>query len=158
MDCKDQSYIDFLSFCLSPAADYIESLDFINWSHLLEFAKKQTIVGIYCQGIQRLGDFANKPSEDDVMEWMGEYQKIVRRNSKVDKAVVNLSKLLKSNKIEFFIFKGQTVAQYYPVPESRTSGDVDFYVFKKDWNKAIYVIGYNVEIKDHHSFRHLDFD
>lgn len=51
-------------------------------------------------------------------------------------AVAWLAKFLQSNDIGFFVFKGQTVASYYPTPEIRTSGDVDFYVFKKDWDRA----------------------
>lgn len=151
-----RTYLDFLGYCLNDSSE--KPLEIVNWRNLLTFAKKQTIVGIYWQGIQRLGNVANRPSEDDVMEWMGEYQKIVRRSNKVDKALADLLELLKDNDIDFFVFKGQTVAQSYPVPESRTSGDVDFYVFKKDWDKAIDILGKNVEIKDHHSFRHLDFE
>lgn len=158
MRMEEHTYIDFLRWCLHPTTEIPSCVSEINWQELLAFAKKQTIVGIYWQGIQKLGDFANKPSENDVMEWMGEYQKIVCRNSKVDKAVTNLSQLLKDNGIGFFVFKGQTVAQSYPVPESRTSGDIDFYIFKKDWNKATVILGKNVEIKDHYSFRHLDFE
>ena len=156
MTHEERTYLDFLGYCLNDISE--KPLEIVNWHNLLTFAKEQTIVGIYWQEIQGLGNVVNKPSEDEVMEWMGEYQKIVRRSTKVDKAVADLSKLLKDNDIEFFVFKGQTVAQSYPVTESRTSGDVDFYVFKKDWNKATVILGKNVKIKDHHSFRHLDFD
>lgn len=129
----------------------------IDWQGLLKFAKKQTIVGIYWQGIQRLGDVANKPSEDDVMEWMGEYTKIVRRNTKTDDAVAWLAKFMRSNDIGFFVFKGQTIALYYPIPEMRTSGDVDFYVFKKDWDRAKSLLAKEVTITDDHSGQHLEF-
>ena len=129
----------------------------IDWQGLLKFAKKQTIVGIYWQGIQRLGDVANKPSEDDVMEWMGEYTKIVRRNTKTDDAVAWLAKFMRSNDIGFFVFKGQTIASYYPIPEMRTSGDVDFYVFKKDWDRAKSLLAKEVTITDDHSGQHLEF-
>ena len=129
----------------------------IDWQGLLKFAKKQTIIGIYWQGIQRLGDVANKPSEDDVMEWMGEYTKIVRRNTKTDDAVAWLAKFLQSNDIGFFMFKGQTVASYYPTPEIRTSGDVDFYVFKRDWDRAKSLLEKEVTMTDDHSGQHLEF-
>ena len=129
----------------------------IDWQELLSFAKKQTIIGLFWQGIQRLGDVANKPSEDDVMDWMGEYTKIVRRNTKTDDAVAWLAKFMHSNDIGFFVFKGQTVASYYPIPEMRTSGDVDFYVFKKDWDRAKSLLEKEVTITDDHSGQHLEF-
>lgn len=154
---NESVYIDFLRWCLHPTAKAYAYVSIINWQELLTFAKKQTVVGIFWQGIQRLGDVANKPSEDDVMDWMGEHTKIVRRNTKTDDAVAWLAKFMHSNDIGFFVFKGQTVASYYPTPEIRTSGDVDFYVLKKDWDRAKSLLEKEVTITDDHSGQHLEF-
>lgn len=154
---KESEYIEFLRWCLLPTDTVPSCTANINWQELLGLAKKQTVVGLYLQGIQRLGDVANKPSEDDVMDWMGEYTKIVRRNTKTDDAVAWLAKLMRSNDIGFFVFKGQTVALYYPTPEIRTSGDVDFYVFKRDWDRAKSLLEKDVTITDDHSGQHLEF-
>ena len=154
---EEIKYLEFIRWSLhhtDAAPSFISEID---WQELLSFAKKQTIIGIYWQGIQRLGDVANKPSEDDVMDWMGEYTKIVRRNTKTDDAVAWLAKFMRSNDIGFFVFKGQTVASYYPTPEMRTSGDVDFYVFKKDWDRAKSLLEKEVTITDDHSGQHLEF-
>lgn len=153
----EQGYMDFLQWCLHPIDAAPACVSEINWQELLEFAKKQTIVGIYWQGIKRLGDIANKPSEDDVMEWMGEYTKITRRNTKIDAAVANLTKFMNDNSIDFFVFKGQTVAQYYSMPESRTSGDIDFYVFSKDREHAKKLLEDKVALTDDHSGQHWEF-
>lgn len=150
-------YINFLRWCQYPTGKAHVGISKIDWQELLSFAKKQTIIGIYWQGIQRLGDVANKPSEDDVMDWMGEYTKIVRRNTKTDDAVAWLAKFMRSNDIGFFVFKGQTIASYYPIPEMRTSGDVDFYVFKKDWDRTKSLLDKEVTITDDHSGQHLEF-
>ena len=149
--------IEFLRWCLHPIDNVPACISKISWQELLAFAKKQTIVGIYWQGIQRLGNISNKPSEDDVMDWMGNNTKIVRRNVKTDEAVVKLTKLMLDNGIGFFVFKGQTIASYYPIPEMRTSGDVDFYVFKKDWDRAKSLLAKEVTITDDHSGQHLEF-
>ena len=154
---EEIKYLEFIRWSLhhtDAAPSFISEID---WQELLSFAKKQTIIGIFWQGIQRLGDVANKPSEDDVMDWMGEYTKIVRRNTKTDDAVAWLAKSMHSNDIGFFVFKGQTVASYYPTPEIRTSGDVDFYVFKKDWDRAKSFLEKEVTITDDHSGQHLEF-
>ena len=150
-------YINFLRWCQHPTGKAPVGISKIDWQEFLSFAKKQTIIGIYWQGIQRLGDVANKPSEDDVMDWMGEYTKIVRRNTKTDDAVAWLAKFMRSNDIGFFVFKGQTIASYYPTPEIRTSGDVDFYVLKKDWDRAKSLLEKEVKITDDHSGQHLEF-
>ena len=154
---EKETNIEFLRWRLHPIDNVPACISKISWQELLAFAKKQTIVGIYWQGIQRLGDISNKPSEDDVMDWMGNYTKIVRRNVKTDEAVVKLTKLMLDNGIGFFVFKGQTVASYYPTPEMRTSGDVDFYVFKKDWDRAKSFLEKEVTITDDHSGQHLEF-
>ena len=154
---NEKFYIDFLRWCIHPTATLPSCVDDINWQELLSFAKKQTIIGIYWQGIQRLEDVVNKPSEDDVMDWIGEYTKIVRRNTKTDDAVAWLAMFMHSNDIGFFVFKGQTVASYYPTPEIRTSGDVDFYVFKKDWCRAKSLLEKELTITDDHSGQHLEF-
>ena len=154
---EEIKYLDFIRWSLhhtDAAPSFISEID---WQELLSFAKKQTIIGLFWQGIQRLGDVANKPSEDDVMDWMGEYTKIVRRYTKTDDAVAWLANFMRSNDIGFFVFKGQTVASYYPMPEIRTSGDVDFYVFKKDWDRAKSLLEKEVTITDDHSGQHLEF-
>ena len=154
---KESEYIEFLRWCLLPTDTVPSCTANINWQELLGLAKKQTVVGLYLQGIQRLGDVSNKPSEDDVMEWMGEYTQIVRRNAKINDSVATLAKFMQSNDINFFVFKGQTVASYYPISEMRTSGDVDFYVFKKDWERAKSFLEKEVTITDDHSGQHLEF-
>jgi hypothetical protein len=153
---KDK-YIEFLCCCLHPTDVIPVCTSDINWLELLKFAKQQTIVGIYWQGIKRLGDIPNKPSEDDVMEWMGEYQKITRRNTKIDESVVNLTNFMNANGIGFFVFKGQTVAQYYSMPKSRTSGDIDFYVFSEDRERAKKLLEDKVALTDDHSGQHWEF-
>ena len=157
LNMNDSAYIDFLRWCLHPTGNIPACTSTINWQELLAFAKKQTIIGIYWQGIQRLGDIPNKPSEDDVMDWMGAYTKIVRRNVKTDDAVAKLTKIMRDNGIAFFVFKGQVVASYYPSPEMRTSGDVDFYVFKKDWARAKSLLEKDVTLTDDHSGLHWEF-
>lgn len=154
---NDSAFIDFLRWSLHPTDKVPTSVSLIDWQKLLTFAKMQTTVGIYWEGIQILEDVANKPTEDDVMDWMGDYTKIARRNAKTNDAIANLTKFMHDNDIEFFVFKGQTVASFYSFPEMRTSGDVDFYVFKKDWAKAKSLLEKEVTITDEHSGQHLEF-
>lgn len=154
---EETKYLEFIRWSLHQTDAVPPCISEIDWQGLLKFAKRQTIVGIYWQGIQRLGDVANKPTEDDVMEWMAICTQIVRRNAKTNDAVANLAKFMQSNDIDFFVFKGQTIASYYPLPEIRTSGDVDSYVFKRDWDRAKSLLEKEVTITDDHSGQHLEF-
>ena len=64
---------------------------------------------------------------------------------------------MRDNGIAFFVFKGQVVTSYYPSPEMRTSGDVDFYVFKKDWARSKSLLKRDVTLTDDHSGQHWEF-
>lgn len=160
---EEEKYIVFLQWCLKvidPSyKGNIPDIEGINWHNLLIFAQKQTIVGLYWQGIQRLpADCPNLPSEDDIMDWMGEYTKIARRNDKTNKALSQMGKFLERNGISYFVFKGQAVGSYYPVPEARTSGDIDFYVFQKDRQKAVVLLQQKgVKMMDDYCGQHWEF-
>lgn len=162
---EEEKYIPFLQWCIKVKdssrkdANILPNVEGIDWRDLLAFAQKQTIVGLYWQGIQRLPtDCTNKPSEDDVMDWMGEYTKIARRNVKTNKTLGQMGLFLEKNDIGYFVFKGQTVGSYYPDPEIRTSGDIDFYVFKKDRQKAVELLQQKeVRMVDDHSGQHWEF-
>lgn len=156
---KQTEYIEFLRWCLHPTDVTPSSALDIRWSDLLAFAEKQTIVGLYWQGIQRLpADCPNLPSEDDIMDWMGEYTKIARRNAKTNKTLSQMGQFLDRYGISYFVFKGQAVGSYYPVPEARTSGDIDLYVFQKDRQKAVELLQQKgVKMMDDHSGQHWEF-
>jgi hypothetical protein len=60
---------------------------------LLQFAKKQSVVGVYWQGVKRMSVLeTNRPSEDDVMDWMVEVSKIAKRNRKVNAVAVKCNR------------------------------------------------------------------
>lgn len=67
-----------------------------------------------------------------------------------------LSKLLEHNNIRFVIVKGLAAAQYYPVPEYRMLGDVDFIVHPDDFAKAEKLIYENGYTKINDNGRHIE--
>lgn len=52
------------------------------WAQLLVMAKKQSLAGLCFTGIEKLPQ-EQSPSEDLIMEWMGEAVKAQRRNKKI---------------------------------------------------------------------------
>jgi hypothetical protein len=149
-------YLSFLKWCLH-STEALPELDF-SFPQLLMFAKEQAIVGIYWQGIQRLQskiDF--HLTDDEVLDWVGEAIIIKRQNIKLNNAVAWLVKQMNSDNIDYFVFKGQTVASYYPNPLSRTCGDIDFYVFKKHLSKVNKWLESRILESKKDSFQHLDF-
>lgn len=166
-----QDYLDFLRYSLGD--EYTTLPDCarrINWQELLKFALKQSIVGIYWQGIQRMGNNLedNKPSEDDVLDWMSKVANIERRNKKLDTVAVKVTKEFQNVGYDVCILKGQGNALLYPNPSYRTSGDIDVYIHPhKDGNSSMQNTDTEVKqiiafCKQHDSsaraiYHHIDF-
>ena len=147
-----QDYLLFLRYSLSPISQPVpECAVQINWTELLEFAVRQSIVGVCWQGVRRMGELnTNKPTEDDVLEWMAKVSKIAIQNRKVNDVAVKIVAHFQQQGFEACVLKGQGNALLYPDPLSRTPGDIDIYVHPKghgeDWvndEAAVnHVIGY----------------
>lgn len=61
------------------------------------------------------------------------------KNMQVHAQHTDLHKLMTANEIPYTILKGAASARYYPDPQSRAMGDVDFYVPEADFDRALEV-------------------
>ena len=69
MPIIDNPFLEFVRYSLHTNAEIPDSAFRVSWPEMLETAKKQSIVGVCWQGIQRLGGMSeNKPTDDDVMD------------------------------------------------------------------------------------------
>ena len=127
---RQNDFLTFLGYCLSPDSQALpECAARICWANLLQFAKKQSVVGVYWQGVKRMSVLeTNRPSEDDVMDWMVEVSKIAKRNREVNAVAVKVTKGFRQQGFDACVLKGQGNALLYPTPSSRTPGDIDVYV------------------------------
>lgn len=125
---------------------------------LMNLATKQTVAGMVAQSIidKRL---KIELSPSDAVQTLLYLQRIHQQNTLLNSELVALAKLLDAQKIKFIVLKGQTIAAHYPHPLSRTPGDIDFYVFKEDFNKAAEVLNkeWNVNFCGSKSTHHLEF-
>lgn len=111
-----QNYLDFLAYCLDTNRPVPECIKSIVWHNLFEFAKKQTIIGIYAYVIlnkdgnldlQDYGD--NKPTDEDVMEWMGALMQIQRANERINAYCVKTQTLFKKAGYEVVFLKARAI-------------------------------------------------
>lgn len=134
-----QDYLQFLSYSLSPDSQSVPSCaERMDWAGLLQFAEKQSVVGVCWQGVRRMGELnTNKPTEDDVLEWMAKVSKIAKQNIKLNGVAAKVVAHFQQQGFETCVLKGQGNALLYPDPLSRTPGDIDIYVHPKghgeDW-------------------------
>ena len=64
----------------------------------------------------------------DVFDIYGTSQRIAKQNTHLNAVLSELTELLHSHDIPFFVVKGQTIASLMEHPETRTPGDIDFYI------------------------------
>lgn len=82
-------------------------------------------------------------------------------NLRINTEVKSLCQLLQSEALRFFLVKGQTIAALYPHPESRTCGDIDFYVYPECFDRARKLIEeqwkVEFEVEEEDGEQHLAF-
>ena len=105
---QQNDFLTFLGCSLSPDSQALpECAARICWAELLQFAKKQSVVGVYWQGVKRMSDLeTNRPSEDDVMDWMVEASKITKRNRKVNVVAVKVTNGFRQQGFNTCVLKG----------------------------------------------------
>ena len=129
--CMTDIFFRFVQFALGAyeGKEFLDgsALRGFNWSAFCEFAKKQTLMGVVFDGVQRLKkDVA--PPLPLLMSWFGVSQKIGQRNNVLNEATVAIYRKVVAAGYPCCILKGQGNAVLYPNPSARTPGDVDVWV------------------------------
>ena len=104
-----------------------------DWHNLIRLANIHSVIGI-------LGYMVIKyPNESNahLAEFMKkQYLKTVALLSMRDENMKSLIHSMNACGIDHLIFKGYIVKNYYPIPELRTFGDIDFLIHPKDRSKS----------------------
>jgi hypothetical protein len=70
------------------------------------------------------------------MEAVQQSDNVVASNMRINYEHTELDSMMKTAGIPYVILKGAASANYYPEPNLRTMGDVDFLVYKADFNRV----------------------
>lgn len=122
------SYLEFLRFCLDPSRPLPACVQTICWHDLLAFAQKQAVTGVFFYGMKHITDGENKPTDDDVLEWMSVVSKMEKRNEEMFHRSAFAVDAFRKEGFRSCILKGQGNALMYPDPFMRTPGDIDIWV------------------------------
>lgn len=105
--------------------------DDINWHSFCLLAKHHNLVGIcHCVLVK-----SNAPK--NVLDAFREkFLELVYAYECQSGALGDIDNILTSAEIEYILFKGSTLRDIYPVPESRSMGDIDFLIKPEDRDKV----------------------
>ena len=121
----------FLRFSLGLEGEVKGLLDgrkgSFDWDACYQFAKRQTLVGVLFDGIQRLPKEL-APARPLLLRWLSDSESIRRRNMRMDRASAYIYNKVCTAGFRCCILKGQGNALLYPHPSSRIPGDVDVWV------------------------------
>lgn len=124
-----QEYFDFLRFCLHDNDALPSSAATIDWSAMLDFAQKQSIVGVLFHGIKRLTKDTPHPTARQLALWGTENNVIASTNKQVYADAYKATAIMyQKYHHRSCVLKGQGNALMYPDPYMRTPGDIDLWV------------------------------
>ena len=148
-----KKFFQLLRFSIG-ASSRLPEIEPQEWEEIYEIAKKQALLGIVFDGIEKMGN-AVKMDPDLLMTWVGKCKLIERRNLQLNEAVVKVLKYFKKNGFEACILKGQGNALMYPKPLHRTPGDIDVWMSGKDSDVIRFV--HSIAPDEKASYHHIDF-
>ena len=110
--------------------------DCIDWKAVTSLAHRHAVLGIIIDSVQHLPEQL-RPTEPIASKMNRFALGLIQANLILDKTVGRLVDFFGQHGIEGVLLKGQGVARYYKVPQMRQSGDIDFYVGKDYYDRAV---------------------
>lgn len=101
--------------------------DAAEWNRIQDLAVKQTLVGVLMDGLDRL-PAEQRPPKSFLLKWIGLTQYIEQQNAVMDIRTREVVSGLENDGFRCAVLKGRGLAQLYPNPMRRQSGDIDVWV------------------------------
>lgn len=132
----------------------------IDWKGVVALAKKHVVLGIIIDSIQFLPPHL-RPSAPLAAKLNKFALGLIQTNLILEKRAARLVAFLREHGIPGVLLKGQGIARCYRMPQMRQSGDVDFYVGKEYYGKAVSLCKRHLtdgKDSDHETDQHFGFD
>lgn len=105
-----------------------------DWQDVYRLATEQSVLGLVLAGLE-YSDI--KPPKVLLLQWIGEVQLIEQRNKAMNAFVAEAIGALREQDIYALLVKGQGIAQCYEKPLWRPPGDIDLFLSKDNYGKAV---------------------
>lgn len=117
-----------------PILGNLDGLSTEDWAAIYLLANQQTVTGL----LQKSVELLDAPLPEDLsISLMIDAEKIEKRAKKVRTLADRLVTSLRKDGFYPVVFKGPSVAAYYPDPDLRVSGDLDLYIPGNDFPKML---------------------
>lgn len=146
-------FFKFIRIGLGESVEDFPILDSAEWQELYTFARQQAIVGVMYKSIERLPQ-EKRPPRYLLFKWIATTERIKGLNQHLNKTAIKVENLFNDNHFRGCILKGQGIAQLYPNPELRTSGDIDIWI-NGDRKEIISFVG-KLSKSAHAVYHHID--
>ena len=135
------AFIELVQIALGNRTSLTATPTAKGWQALFKLSQMQTLVGICFSGVEKL-PVEQRPPKDILMQWFALTHHIEERNHVMDERTAETTRYFRKHGFKTAILKGQGIAQLYPQPERRQSGDIDIWVTpnnaKDDGRSVIY--------------------
>lgn len=132
IDKANRSFFDLLKLGMGFIDNVnLPPMDDQKWITILETAKKQTMLGIIADAIQKLPVDVVRPSYEVMIKLVGYCVQLEKTNRKMNRAVMKWIDFFENKGYSAILLKGQGIAQLYPSPLRRNPGDIDLWVIAK---------------------------
>ena len=111
----------------SPQAQLLSAseLDGANWDIVVKESLAQTVCMLTFDAAKAYKDYI---PQDTYQSWKKLFLQGYSVNVRVQQAQADLAQLMGENNFPYVVIKGESSAAYYPTPELRALGDVDFLI------------------------------
>lgn len=134
-----KAFLELVSCGISGAApreELFAALSPGEWERIYTLARRQTVCGIcykaYCQLPDRL-----LPPDAVLPRWVARVNAIETFNHLMADAVSRLTGMLRAEGLRPIVQKGLSVARFYTSPELRECGDIDLWLRKEEFQRAV---------------------
>lgn len=136
-----QQFLELLRAGLwgTPADPALFTEEATDWKEILRIAKEQTVQVIVADGIETLPK-EKWPPKQAMIRLMMTRVKTSQMHTLLNTTLCQVVSALNAEGIPSVLLKGQGVARNYRIPESRMCGDIDLYVGKENYQRAIETI------------------
>lgn len=112
---------------------------FVEWKEMISFAKKQGVVGYFCEGLMRIAeDKKTKLGITSEIEDLAAQivANVVQQYYRHCEVTCHLFSVLEEQGFHPILLKGISLAINYPRPELRQNGDIDIYICPKEYESC----------------------